>query len=141
MSDTRRDVQPGWGPDHPRWPQRFGYLSPKSQARDRKSRSYRNHRFNKNSRNTLPNLTLKVEAMELREALEDFPVKEITFAEQLAQVNARYGVCPLHGEGCLRVPRECWPEEIRALIPEKPLPLAPMDLERAREVARKYSGE
>jgi len=74
MSDTRRYVQPGWNPDHPSWP--FGDISPKEQQRDRSnSGRHRNrgkrHAFTNGVRNCLYNLKRKVDALRLREEMND----------------------------------------------------------------------
>lgn len=69
MSDTRRYVQPGWGPSHPKW---YGSeISPKEQARDHRGVSLKKtHRFSNYGRNTRYNLQRKNEALAEREEHE-----------------------------------------------------------------------
>jgi hypothetical protein len=68
MSDTRRWVQPGWGPDHPAW-HYPDVKTVKHQSRDRRSRQARkNHKFIKGLKNSRHNLQRKLEQLQLKES-------------------------------------------------------------------------
>jgi hypothetical protein len=70
MSNTKRDVTPGWNPSDPHWC--YGNMTEKYQARDRsegKCKSSKNHRFTKGIKNTKYNLQQKIEDLSLEEEL------------------------------------------------------------------------
>ena len=70
MSDTRRDVIPGWNPTHPRWS--FGPMTEKFQHKDRPPMHLKAPgRFCKNGRNSRHNLLAKIDNLRATEALSD----------------------------------------------------------------------
>lgn len=67
MSDTRRWVQPNWGPEHPKW--LFGHMSPKFLHKDRKPFHMKSPgRFTNHCRNSRFNLLRKNEKLQEKEA-------------------------------------------------------------------------
>jgi hypothetical protein len=89
MSDTRREVDYGWGPENPDWPKDGKFFrgpayrgepveqqvsftkSKKHQTKDRSGpQSKKNHRFIKGVKNTRANLLKKIERLRDKEARE-----------------------------------------------------------------------
>ena len=69
MSDTRRHVQVGWNPTHPRWP--FGSMTQKYQEKDRPSHNNSSrHRFCNLVKNSKYNLERKIDELRYFEALK-----------------------------------------------------------------------
>lgn len=74
MSDTRINVIPGWGPNHPHWPQRFGPMTEKMQTRDQsayRNSRYSHDRFRNGGKNSRYNLLRKIDELRAEEIAKD----------------------------------------------------------------------